>query len=85
MKMLQRAAALVLSAAMAVGAGALAGCGPKEEDAALRMMVDINPSVEFIPHCGRGVCRQDGGGSRPHGGFHLGGDGISRQGRTERG
>lgn len=48
MKMLQRAAALVLSAAMAVGAGALAGCGPKEEDAALRMTVDINPSVEFI-------------------------------------
>lgn len=48
MKMLQRAAALVLSAAMAVGAGALAGCGPKEEDAALRMTVDINPSVELF-------------------------------------
>lgn len=50
MKRWNKAAALVLSVAMTAGVGAFVGCGGNSEtaDAAARMTVEINPSVEFI-------------------------------------
>ena len=49
MKFWKKIAACGLSVALAVGTGVLlTGCGGSEKDAAARMQVDINPSVEFI-------------------------------------
>ena len=49
MKFWKKIAACGLSVALAVGTGVLlTGCGGSEKDAATRMQVDINPSVEFI-------------------------------------
>ncbi len=50
MKRWNKAAALVLSVAMMAGVGTFVGCGGNSEtaDAAARMTVEINPSVEFI-------------------------------------
>lgn len=49
MKFWKKIAACGLSVALAVGMGVLlTGCGGSEKDAAARMQVDINPSVEFI-------------------------------------
>ena len=49
MKFWKKIAACELSVALAVGTGVLlTGCGGSEKDAAARMQVDINPSVEFI-------------------------------------
>ena len=49
MKFWKKIAACGLSVALAVGTGVLlTGCGGSKKDAAARMQVDINPSVEFI-------------------------------------
>lgn len=49
MKVWKKIAACGLSLALAAGACALlAGCGGEDSEAAARMQVDINPSVEFI-------------------------------------
>lgn len=51
MKHWGKAAALALSVAMVAGVGTFAGCGessPEAANAAARMTVEINPSVEFI-------------------------------------
>ena len=49
MKFWKKIAACGLSVALAVGTGVLlTGCGGSEKDAAARMQVDINPSVELI-------------------------------------